>query len=371
MLDLLKKASLTQEEIVNLDKYLGDNIEAMILYLGNNEILRLINLFNDKLEESSFYKNLISHLEFLDLYAMFINEDDIDNYLKYYELEKELDYDKSYLGLYIANYYFNEGNKDLALNYYKEIFEENFSLSSPNYYDALVNYLDLLETKPKEKLIELIENSSISKDYSIDLVNTYLLLISNLNITDKGYLRYINKILPYARKLARKIQKENRIDYSLSDSDEERNLCELLCLKFEYYVEKKSYIRAFKIYKELTKEIALSGCLRYYTARDKYYRLMLDYLSNEYEDVKFLTENHGKNLRIIESFNTNNEMLNKEINLVNENEETYKFKVIHIYEDEITIVPFLPLIGEGGNIYTVLTEKEGIYYLEFTSKYLA
>ena len=131
MLDLLKKASLTQEEIVNLDKYLGDNIEAMILYLGNNEILRLINLFNDKLEESSFYKNLISHLEFLDLYAMFINEDDIDNYLKYYELEKELDYDKSYLGLYIANYYFNAGNKDLALNYYKEIFEENFSLSSP------------------------------------------------------------------------------------------------------------------------------------------------------------------------------------------------------------------------------------------------
>ena len=56
MLDLLKKASLTQEEIVNLDKYLGDNIETMILYLGNNEILRLINLFNDKLEESSFYK---------------------------------------------------------------------------------------------------------------------------------------------------------------------------------------------------------------------------------------------------------------------------------------------------------------------------
>ena len=45
---------------------------------------------------------------------MFINEDDIDNYLKYYELEKELDYDKSYLGLYIANYYFNAGNKDLA-----------------------------------------------------------------------------------------------------------------------------------------------------------------------------------------------------------------------------------------------------------------
>ena len=57
--------------------------------------------------------------------------------------------------------------------------------------------------------------------------------------------------------------------------------------------------------------------------------------------------------------------------LVNENEETYKFKVTHIYENEITIVPFLPLIGEGGNIYTILTEKEGIYYLEFTSKYLA
>ena len=41
-----------------------------------------------------------------------------------------------------------------------------------------------------------------------------------------------------------------------------------------------------------------------------------------------------------------NDYLNKE--------KTFKFKVVRIHEDNVTIVPLLPELGEGGFIFTSL-----------------
>ena len=58
-----------------------------------------------------------------------------------------------------------------------------------------------------------------------------------------------------------------------------------------------------------------------------------------------------------------NEYLNKEITLKKEDGKTFKFKVVRIHEDNVTIVPLLPELGEGGFIFTSLENKDKKTYL--------
>ena len=50
-----------------------------------------------------------------------------------------------------------------------------------------------------------------------------------------------------------------------------------------------------------------------------------------------------------------NDYLNKE--------KTFKFKVVRIHEDNVTIVPLFPELGEGGFIFTSLENKDKKTYL--------
>lgn len=361
MLELLSKNNLTKEELEKLDGYLSENVKVMISFLDNEKIIEIINKTQVNLAYSQFLDSLISHLSFEDSFALFIDEDDISYFEKLYDLEKKLNYDYSSLGLKIASYYEKINKKEKVLSLYKEVFKPGFDLSNYDYFDSLERYLEMIETSSSEVLQDLILNSPLPQDYGNDLVNTYLLLISKIDKSDKKYLNFINKALPYARKLARKVQRRKKEVFS--DSDEERNLCELLCLKFEYFVHKKDYIKAFDLYEKLTKEIGKSDCVRYYHARDKYYKEMIRLMSNEYREVGFLNDISFTTFEILENIKDINELLNKEITLKKEDRSTYKFTVKHIYGNEVVIAPLLPLVGKGGNIYTIFEEKDGHFYL--------
>lgn len=364
MLDLLKKEYLTKEELSKLDNYLGMNVESMVTYLSNEDIIRIIDLIKQEYVISNFYDSLISHLAFEDLYALFINDEDIEYYLKLYDLEKLFSYDSSYLGLGIANYYFNQSDKEKALELYKEVFVVGKDLSSISYYESLERYIDLLKVDSIKVLCSLIDGFPNKEEHGNDLINSYLLVLSKLDKNNEKYLRYINEALPLSLTIVREYQKEDNERYHLSDSDEERNLCELLCLKLECLVYKKDFIGAFDIYLELTSEIAKSGCVRYYHARDKYYKDMLVFMSEDYKELTFLNDISFKTFKIKEEVNDINEMVNKRITLINENNESLEFIILDVYEDEVTIAPILPLIGVGGKMFTTLYIENDKCYLK-------
>ena len=151
---------------------------------------------------------------------------------------------------------------------------------------------------------------------------------------------------------------------SFSDTDEERDLCELLALKMEYHVEKKDYVKAFEVYHELTNEIGRSDCTRYYHARDRFYRLMLKYMSEEYKELTFFENIGYMTFEVVENIDDINHYLDKEITLKRDNGQTFKFVVKRVSEDkDVTIVPILPILGEGGRIFTSFEKKNGKTYL--------
>ena len=56
--------------------------------------------------------------------------------------------------------------------------------------------------------------------------------------------------------------------------------------------------------------------------------------------------------------------INNIITLQRENGLCFDFKIIDIYENNVTIAPILPLLGEGGFIYTTkYIDKDEIYLI--------
>lgn len=362
MEDLLKKEALSEEELRKLDYYYDrDKIEELLKF--DNEI---IITFIKKCEEVLGYS--LCKLE-LDYYLSMETSDakicfdieKLDYYNKILELINRLSLFDCGLAYSIGDYFVETNNKEQALKYYKNVFKKGFDLCNSNYFDSLVKYLKLLNKKPIEELKELIANSPRDGKYSLDFIDTYLLLIINLEKFSDEYLIYINEALKVALPVVRKYQSSNKGRKFFSDTDEERDLCELVALKLEYYVEKKDYLKAYEMYKELTYEIGRSDCTRYYHARDKYYRDMLRYMSNEYPELKFFEDIGYYKFKVLGS--DKQFKVDQEIMLEKEDGLTFKFKVVRTYDnDEVVIAPILPLLGEGGFILTeVIVENECVY----------
>jgi hypothetical protein len=115
------------------------------------------------------------------------------------------------------------------------------------------------------------------------------------------------------------------------------------------------------MYNELTYEIGRSDCTRYYHAREKYYRQMLKYMSEDHPELKFFEDIGYYKFKVLD--NCKKFKLNQEITLQKEDGMTFNFKVVKIFEDtDITIVPILPILGEGARIFTNLEiENENVY----------
>ena len=89
---------------------------------------------------------------------------------------------------------------------------------------------------------------------------------------------------------------------------------------------------------------------------------MLKDMSEEYPEVKFLEEIGYAKFKVLETFD--NIKLDNEITLEKEDSSQLKFKIVDIYENEIIIVPVLPLLGFGGRVFTELSIENGNAYLK-------
>lgn len=357
MNELIKKEKWSDEELSKLDSYYDQHIEE-VLELENKDIIRLI----DSSEQILGYSLLKISLEYyiLDIaitaYIIF-DEESLNEYLKYDELISYFNFDEFGLTLALGDYYFNIDKKK-SYKLYNSVFEGKRKMRTHLFIDSLKKYIELVKD-PIKTLIYFLKVLSDEDVPSLDYVNTYLILINYMDEKDSRYLGYIEEAI----KISKIVVDTYRKDYSNivpSDSDEERALCELLSRKLEYYVNKKDYIEAYKMYTELTNEIAKSDCTRYYHFRDKCYYQMISYMSEEYPDLKFFEHIHHEKFEVLEPIENINDYLKKRVTLKNSQGMIYRFKIIYIHKDyDLIIVPLLPLLGEGGYMYVTLLEENG------------
>ena len=361
MLDLIKKDILTKEELEELDYYFENDRCDELFELDNETIIGFIDKCYDILGYCLTTQSLEHYLSFEAIDAkLLFDENTLDYYNKILEISERLSFYDYGLGYSIGDYYYNNDNIEEAMKYYKKVFVNGFDLCAENYYDSLVNYLRALNKNPSEELKALIQASPRDGKYSYDFTNVYLLLIINLEKFSSEYLAYINEAIDVTTVFVRDFQSK-KSHCSFSDSPEERNLCELLALKMEYYVEKKEYIKSFELYKQLTHEIGLSDCTRYYHARSKFYRQMLEYMSEDYPELNFFEDIGYCKFRVLDA----GESIcpNDIITLEKKDGLTFKFKVQTINDDEYIINPILPLFGEGELIFTRISIEDGNVFL--------
>ena len=362
MKELIKKEVLTKEEINLLEDYFDDSKMEELMEVDNKDIIRFIEKTEEIIGFSMCKNNLDFFLsgETIDC-KIFLDETKMDYYNKILELIDYFSITDYGLAYTIGDYFYNENNKVEALKYYKMNFKKGFDLGHVGYFYSLERYLKLSKNNIIDELKELIKFSERDGKYSLDFVDTYLLLIINLEKFSDEYIKYINDAIEVAIPVAREVQKYTSEVFS--DSDEERDLCELLALKMEYYVYKKDNIKAFEMYKQLTEEIGRSDCTRYYHARDKFYYDILKNMSNEYPELKFFDNLGYARFKILG--NDIDLSVGKEILLQDKNGLEFKFVIVHIYEkNDFTIAPILPLLGEGGVIFTTLITENNELYLE-------
>lgn len=358
MKELIIKDNLLIEELEKLDIYYSKNLDELMKY-DNKIIIKLIDNIDSTLGYSLLKIDLENFFcdELIGIQYLF-NEEKIEEYLKYYELIRYYSFEDYGLSYTLGDYYYHKKDSKKALFFYESIFKSGYNLCNENYYYSLERFLKINEGNAIDKLIELINNSPVDNGYSLDYVNTCLLLIIRLGIDDKRYIEYINKSIEIAYKVIDKLQIGD-------DSDEERNLCELLSLKYEYLVINREYKLAYETHKKLTKEIATSNCTRYYHARNKYYYLMLKSMSEQYNELCFFDEINNSRLEILEDIDDINKLIGQIITLKKDNESTYKFIIKHVYKNyNITIAPILPILGEGEVIFTDLIIINNKTYLE-------
>ena len=367
MKELLKKEVFTKEELEKIEDYFykDEHIEEL-LELENEKIFEIVYLIENELGYSLIYSALRYYIWEVTIDAKCIfSESELDTYIRLFEIIQHFDLEDNGMGYVLGDYYLREGNKEKALFYYETIFKPGFDLYLYGYYYSLSRYINLLDDQKKiEVLKSLIDNTPIEGSYELDYVDTYLSLIVNLDKKSNEYLSYIEEGIKVVLPLVRDYREKNKNRNFFSDTDEERDLCELIALKMEYYVEKKEYIKAMEVYHELTKEIGRSDCTRYYHARDRFYLNMLNYMKEEYPEVEFLLDIGHKTFEVIEEIDDINDFLNKEITLKDEKGRTLKVIVDYIYEDDVNLVPILPLIEKGGKIFTGITKEGNKTYLK-------
>ena len=343
MKDLIKKENLTLQELVDLDNYYFKNIDEFLSF-DDDTIVNFRELVEKEGIKSLTKEELIIHLSTQGIYAKVLFEsDEVDEYKKGYNLSKRLGLDYSDYSIGFANYYFNENNKEMALKYYKEAFAIGFDLNKYDYFYSLERFFTMQSINPAPYIRKMLDVIDI-KDFSNDLIDTYLLMIVNLEKTNENYIKYIDEAIKYSKQLNEQCKIDNPYEYE--DSDEARNLCELLTLKFEYYVIHKEFVKAFEVYEVLTKEIEDSQARRYYHSRDRYYEQMLYSLSKLHPEVNFVLEMKNEELMVVEDIEDINDYLHKVVTLQNQYGETFKFEIEFIYKGvSISLMPILPIIG--------------------------
>ena len=348
--ELLKKIAtkeISNDDIEQIDTYYSEHIDELLI-LDNDTIASIVETSNNLLSYSLIVSGLRSHIFDEEINAKcFFDEDNINDYNRYIDLCIKLDLDYAGFSMSIANYYLYNSDKTNALRYYELTFKPGFQLNRYDYYDHLINYLDLSGKDRLEIVDSLIKGHKFVTKFELDYVYVLLLRAKLTPFSDIERLNYVNKAIEAAQQLVdyyRSITSKNYNDFS--NSEEEQALCEAISHKLEYYVKNKDYVNGMKMFHELTEEIGRSDCTKYYHFRDYCYKELLEDLSKIYPEIEFCLSEQDS-LYIEDSFTEAKELVGKEITLRNGNNATFKYKVNFVDNSSWSVAPVLPLVGTG------------------------
>ena len=195
MLNLIVKEKLSKDELQQIDNYFfADHLDEL-LSLDYQIIIRFIKLTEEVLGFSLTKNDLQFSLNLKTFDCkVFFDENDLDLYNKILALIDYFEFEDSGLAYVIGDYYYYENDHNTAILYYSKIFKKGFDLSSDGYIDSLIRYLELLDDSSIDLLEELILYSN-KDQYTIEFINTYLLLINRLDIKRPSYLKYLDTVI--------------------------------------------------------------------------------------------------------------------------------------------------------------------------------
>ncbi len=355
------------KELKDMDKKLCQNIDSGIDNYTAAELYKYYIQMNDVLKKCLFVNKLKEHIANVGFDARHLFEEkDIAKYVRCLQVAKKFGFDSLDISLALGNF-FLEVDKNLAIHYYEDVFKPGFNLCQTNYFYELERYLPLTLKDNVEILQGLIKHTDKSnQDYSIDYIYTYLLLLSEYDkkYTDE-YLKIINDALKITNKLTESI-KAFTDPCLFEESEEFRCLCELLTLKFEYYVQDKKIDKAFDAFYKLNNAIASYNQYRFIPIRNKIYYDLIAILAKQYPKLLFFNKIQDRTLEITPAINDINDYLNKTIVVRNQENLSFAFIVKSVTKEyEVTLDPILPMTKKGLPIYGVfikgISEKSYIH----------
>ena len=146
------------------------------------------------------------------------------------------------------------------------------TIHNNGYYYSLDKYLTLINN-PLDKLNELLDYDNIEEEnYNLDLIYVMMKRLILMNKEDVNYLKLLSETINITTSIVRDKQLYRNDDKKKLKSDEEKALCEMLCVKLGYLMEHKMYEEAKEIYQDITFEIKESGWTEYKKTRDYYYK---------------------------------------------------------------------------------------------------
>lgn len=268
-LSKIKGKTLTKDEAVKLDRYLYENLEEMYT-LDVKDVVYIMDLSN----EFRLRHLLITLLYNSEIGVRYdFKEEDLVYYIYEHELQKARNLKINGIALGLGDYYL-EFNKEEALYYYNDAFNDGLNEVAHNrgYYYSLDKYLTLIDD-PLSKLNDLLDYDNIEEEnYNLDLIYTMMKRLILMNKEDEKYLDLLSESINITTSIVRDKQLYRNDDNEKLKSDEEKALCEMLCVKLGYLIEHQMYEEAKETDIDLNTEIRESGWNEYKKVRDYYYK---------------------------------------------------------------------------------------------------
>lgn len=263
----IKDKTLSKDEAIKIDTYLYENFNELYT-LDVNDIVYIIKLSN----QFRLHHLIITLLYNSEISCRYdFKEEDLRYYVYEHELNKGLDLKINGIALGLGDYYFDK-NPDEALYYYVDSFKNGLNNIAHNrgYYYSLDRYLSLINN-PLEKINSLLDLENIEEEnYNLDLIYVMMKRMILLEHDDPKYLDLLNETILITTRIVREKQLYRKTDEEKLRSEEEKALCEMMCVKLGYLMEHNMNTEADEIYQDLTFEIKESGCIEFIKIRDYY-----------------------------------------------------------------------------------------------------
>lgn len=261
----IKHRSLNCEESCMLDEYLYNNL-TKIYELDIEDIVYIVNMSN-RYKLRNLIMTLLFNSEISIRYDF--NESDLNTYIFEYELNKALDLKVNGIALGLGDYYFDI-DKEKSLCYYNDAFKDGLSKISQNkgYYYSLDRYLSMIDN-PLELLNKLLSEEIEENKYSLDYIYVMMKRLILMNQDDK-YLALLDDAITKTTLFVSELRFDLRTDNECLYLDEEKALCEMLCVKLGYLIENNIKNDINETIDKIEKEVKESGFVEFLKIKDYY-----------------------------------------------------------------------------------------------------